>query len=277
MDSSGRREEMLPPILDKLREIESAANLIDLNHRDHLIHTFNTYLLGHYFTCSSDVLERKIRVAGFLNKWSFIATAHDLAYPLEIFSKQISKYLKDVTKPAANSNIKMEFNLKNLESFVSAGGTDYFSKIQRYLDQSRIQLDIRKYFVKELSDGYIDHGIFCALLLEKLFPDYQDITEVSSAIALHNIDSKIEISIERHPLAWLLILSDELQEWDRKSSGRSELPPTGIDICIKNKRIKVKMASDRQTCILKEETIKKRLDFSEIDFGIDIQPMIKRY
>ena len=99
---------------------------------------------------------------------------------------------------------------------------------------------------------FMDHAFFSAALLlkemrEELGPDSLSVLHVEalSAILLHNSLYKFSISFYKdkdkakapldpqlHPLAWLLMLCDELQCWDRTAYGRNsrtELNPMAAD------------------------------------------------
>ena len=105
---------------------------------------------------------------------------------------------------------------------------------------------------------YIDHGYFSAvLLLRELFktPDFkldQMTLDAVTAILLHNSlykrtykseiakDKYKQMSVSVHPLAWLLMLCDELQCWDRAAYGESSRKQElawDMDICVSNKEI----------------------------------------
>ena len=65
--------------------------------------------------------------------------------------------------------------------------------------------------------GIHDHGVLSAANLALVLKDGLNdvLKEAAKAMALHN-NTKIEVEIEENPLAFLLILCDELQEWGRK-------------------------------------------------------------
>ncbi len=72
----------------------------------------------------------------------------------------------------------------------------------------------------------MDHGVVAAVSLlrtigtpeqlRKRLPEDRPLIEASRAIALHNFASKLgSVTFEDYPLAFLLIVADELQEWSR--------------------------------------------------------------
>lgn len=90
------------------------------------------------------------------------------------------------------------------------------------------------------SSGFIDHGFFSALIVLKWYgfliqtcgykPDYfyYPVLDSASAILLHNFYRNVimkppfehgSLSAMEHPIAYLLILCDEIQEWNRQAYG----------------------------------------------------------
>ena len=113
---------------------------------------------------------------------------------------------------------------------------------------------------------YMDHGYFSAIRLYRelegaLVGDVETSgrsqalqaghVDALSAILLHYVVFRYSIApcsgrekpslpMELHPLAWLLILCDELQCWDRTAYGRNtktELHPMGVELDFRNDRI----------------------------------------
>ena len=117
--------------------------------------------------------------------------------------------------------------------------------------------------------GYIDHAYFSAItVLSTLMKvvDYKDINEMYThaitAILLHNSLYKFSITkytdadfnngrhfcLSKHPLAWLLMLCDELQCWDRTSYGqnsRGEVHPFDCKFTFEENRISATYLFDR--------------------------------
>ena len=118
--------------------------------------------------------------------------------------------------------------------------------------------------VKERLDGYVadsgrsgrvDHGFFSAVILLKWYgyliqatdhdPDelYYPLLDIASAVLLHNFygialvaNTKrsnafnlAPLTPEKHPLGYLLMLCDELQEWNREPYGREDKLRIGIE------------------------------------------------
>ena len=127
----------------------------------------------------------------------------------------------------------------------------------------------------ENSNYHMDHGYFSALrlfqgLTEAMGIDSQNKSEAwtddfqtahidaLSAIALHNIIFKYSVAfvktkglpplpMDLHPLAWLLMICDELQCWDRTAYGRNsrtQLQPMGAGFNFRNDRLVVRYLFD---------------------------------
>ena len=110
--------------------------------------------------------------------------------------------------------------------------------------------------VKEKGQVFIDHAYFSAMILfDKLLDDkYCDFLgediykymDALTAIELHNslfkfaIARKKPLKMTEHPLAYMLMLCDELQIWDRTSFGinsKKEEHAMGCDFYMENNRI----------------------------------------
>lgn len=109
-----------------------------------------------------------------------------------------------------------------------------------FADEQIIYKKVEESLHKGLTDGMLDHGIYSSIILlkwlnESFFkanwnPAYYYIPSVdaATAILLHNTYKYIfmvspfnlgPLSIDKHPLAFLLILCDKIQETDRVSYG----------------------------------------------------------
>lgn len=117
--------------------------------------------------------------------------------------------------------------------------------------------------------GFIDHAYFSAITLLKTLMQVLDQdqlgpmhTQAITAILLHNSLYKFAITnykngkfntgkhfnLKRHPLAWLLMLCDELQCWDRTSYGqnsRGEIHPFDCSLEFEGDRITATYLFDR--------------------------------
>ncbi|MFA5523144.1 MAG: RyR domain-containing protein [Tissierellales bacterium] len=116
-----------------------------------------------------------------------------------------------------------------------------------YNIQSRLGTDLettKKYLSDFLSNmqkfGFVDHGFYSSIILLKWYGHmlqmsgissdvlYNEIVDAAGAILLHNYYKNVlmkepfslgALTPEKHPYAYLLILCDELQEWNREAYG----------------------------------------------------------
>ena len=108
---------------------------------------------------------------------------------------------------------------------------------------------------------FMDHAYFSAtVLLKKLFGEMKcelnaGHIDALTAILMHNslfkftISNKVPLKMELHPLAYMLMLCDELQCWDRTSYGRNtkaELYPMGIELSLSDNDIKATYLFDER-------------------------------
>jgi hypothetical protein len=111
--------------------------------------------------------------------------------------------------------------------------------------------------------GFIDHGFYSAIIVLRWYgfliqksqfrPDYffYPVLDSASAILLHNYYRNVimkppfgkgSLSPFEHPLAYLLILCDELQEWNREAYGiidRKRTQAADVSLVIDDKRLDV--------------------------------------
>ena len=122
----------------------------------------------------------------------------------------------------------------------------------------------------EKFDGYIDHAYFSAIILMVTLMDVLDkedlhpmFSHAFTAILLHNSLYKFSITkytddavndgrhfaLQKHPLAYLLMLCDELQCWDRTSYGqnsRGEVHPFDCELIFEENRIRATYLFDEE-------------------------------
>lgn len=147
------------------------------------------------------------------------------------------------------------------------------------------------------AEKYMDHAYFSALILLRHLAQSQSPDEwlntygldALGAIALHNSlfkftvnkSVKIPLDIETYPLAYLLMLCDELQCWDRRSYGqnsRRELHPMGCDFKFKKDSIRACYTYDKffkREKDFKGGTYRKMVDASNPDLPSTTNSFVK--
>jgi len=138
-------------------------------------------------------------------------------------------------------------------------------------------------FLKKVKSGEIDHGIMGSVILANWVHDlylnnkwdsevfYCSIGDCLGAIALHTCQLwlpdlfKRKIVMAKHPLAYLLVLCDELQDWQRPSGEEILASSNFMDstryfkLAWKDKKIFINYR-DKQKTRKKIEDLKKRID-----------------
>jgi hypothetical protein len=168
--------------------------------------------------------------------WTVIALCHDLGYPIEKTS-QINKQAKKIISHFGNmqfTELDYSFSIFNtflVEKFLNIISSKVLKETEGEKYHTSIQTKYRDKLSKSLED--YKHGIFSSLLLFKnltyfLETDYSikekslDVKdakqfyirkEILRAIAGHTCPKLYHIDFNR--LSFLLILCDELQEWNR--------------------------------------------------------------
>lgn len=132
------------------------------------------------------------------------------------------------------------------------------------IDLGKIEKNLKDYVENMNKKNIIDHGFFSAIIVLRWYyylikktnwnPAYFyfPILDSSTSILLHNyykhtlMEDPFNLNLmnaNQHPIAYLLILCDELQEWNRKDYGRIEIKknnPVNFDLFIDNKELKIK-------------------------------------
>jgi len=164
--------------------------------------------------------------------WTIIALCHDLGYPIEKTS-EINKQAKKIISHFGNMNFsELNYSFDIFNSFL----VDKFlniisSKAKLNSQKTSIQTKYRDKISKSLED--YKHGVFSSLLIFKnltyfLETDYSTTHENLSDEDLRQFHIRKEIlrsiashtcpkvyHLELNTLSFLLILCDELQEWNR--------------------------------------------------------------
>lgn len=217
----------------------------------------------------------------YLQYWGLASLFHDIGYPFELPFEQVASYFevggdKREERPfVAYHGLEPfltidEHTRASLESIV--GKADYTTtnelfayslskKLGAVYDFSENQM--LEYLVEKPTqpnkfNHFMDHAYFSALVLfKKLFGEMgcelkAEHLDSLTAILMHNSlykfcianyksDQNKPFRAELHPLAYMLMLCDELQCWDRTAYGRNskrELHPMGCTFDFSNNGIK---------------------------------------
>lgn len=220
----------------------------------------------------------------FLRYWGLASLFHDIGYPFELPYEQVCSYFevsgeKRSTRPFVSyQNMKqfvvLDENVKAALEKIYPGNqlmtSDELFAYSIVEDLGEAYNIDEKDMINFLTDKptrpdkynfFMDHAYFSAtVLLKKLFGEMKcelnaGHIDALTAILMHNslfkftISNKVPLKMELHPLAYMLMLCDELQCWDRTSYGRNtkaELYPMGIELSLSDNDIKATYLFDER-------------------------------
>lgn len=232
--------------LAELARVEFDSRNLAPRHRDHVVHAVLSFILGIYL--SEKVLKPSdIKIEPF--QWKLASLFHDIGYPVQVANNYLLKpYEENINKMrkslgVKNEKLHFEIAMHGFENLTNNANS--FDLIDNRLCDWGIKINSKEVCNRILKSGKIDHGIISSLTLlnvidlmyqkynpnrEYINPDGNvkfnqkyfdcDVVSACSAIYIHNLDSSYlptKIDRSRAPLAFLLRLSDCLQEWERPS------------------------------------------------------------
>ncbi len=194
----------------------------------------------------------------FLYVWGYTSLFHDIGYPIEIAVNQAKAFVRAVSgigNKGSKTGISAMVNpLQDIVSLrMTAWKGDYGEEAQvsdlmadcfahiMHKDAAEIRRIFADYPRYMYDNAFVDHAYYGAVIVLRAFSDVMqsagvpsgrfryDIVPAATAIFLHNFYSHNlvkrfgypPLSVDEFPLAYLLILCDELQEWNRKGYGRA--------------------------------------------------------
>jgi len=236
--------------------------------RDHVVHALLSFILGIYIN------EKFLRPISGIDvndfQWKLAGLFHDVGYPVQIakdilvsFTGKINEIKREINVPSKDIIYKIvPEGLENLTNDINS-----FDLIQGRIKEWKLEIDVREEYNKMINSGTVCHGMISSLtilyVIDLLYQKYnptredkdndetngninwnqkyfdRDVISACSAIYIHNlpkecfVDAKIDRS--KAPVAFLLKLSDCLQEWERPSKDDPEgFSATNFDINIDN-------------------------------------------
>ena len=251
----------------------------------------------------------------FLKYWGLTSLFHDIGYPFELPFEQVASYFevegddrkerpyvayKGLEKylrisDEANDKLSNIFNGKHFEDTNSLFAyllTEKLSNVYNITYDDMKKVLTNKPIAPNEFGHFMDHAYFsCNVLFNKLFDKLdleldKEFLDALTAILLHNSLYKFSVAhykddgnkpfdAKLHPLAFMLMLCDELQCWDRTAYGRNsklELHPMGCEFDFSNEEIKAtylfddkeKGKIDEYITSYKEKRAKKLKAFSSM-------------
>ena len=163
------------------------------------------------------------------------------------------------------------------------------------IEFKKIEIEIYDYVNRMSTANQIDHGYYSALIVLRWFYQlinnhkwqpayfYYPIVSSVTAIVLHNYYKFAlmkepffmkQMNMESHPLAFLLILCDELQDWNRKPYGVNDLErafPNDIELNLENETLEFRYLFENG----KDGTIFSEKKLKSIQEVIRLESMFK--
>lgn len=258
----------------ELAEVEVKTRELQRWQRDHVVHALLSFVLGILINESFVFSKTGERVDAF--QWKIAGLLHDIAYPVQI-SQGIAKRYSDkmneirdnfkVVRPDVFFSI-IPRNLEKLQNNING-----FDLIQNQIRKWELSIDAKAEHEKMIDTGKVCHGMISGLsvlcvidmMYQSFNPDrlrkdifqpnsninwnqkyFEDaIIPACSAIYLHNLDKacfeRSRINIKKAPIAYLLKLSDLLQEWERPSfDNKKGISPDKFDIDLRDGKMTFK-------------------------------------
>lgn len=267
------KKQLHNPIVE-LAKIEHSIRELKEEFRDHVVHAVLSFLLGIYI--NEEFLRNQCASTNTF-QWKLAGLFHDVGYPVQISIAILKPFISNINKlrkelgftTQENQDISFKIKLYELENLQN--NKNSFDLIQECLDEWGLQIDAKKEYEKMNNSGNICHGIISSLytlhvidlmyeknnpkrehsdIFSDIFPNVsfnqkyfeRDIVSACSAIYIHNLPkrcfSNAKIDRFKAPIAFLLKLSDCLQEWERPSKEkRKGYESTKFDIGIDNNKL----------------------------------------
>lgn len=268
-------------LYEKAAELEKFIYMTNSRYRDHLSHSVRVAVLGHYLLKEAPVLtstglnlgeyfcqHKSFGMKDLLKSWWIASLFHDICYPIaNLYTsiKALIEQINDAFSPLAVIPRPPLFDF-NVEAKESNDAVDILTQIMK----SSLNTDAYREFETArdvtLSSEELDHGISGALFLLMLTHGKHDeaLCEAAKAIALHTLKA-IEVVLEEEPVAGLLILCDEIQEW-----GREIREANGYFYSFKTRVLidKMKLIVEDGSLFF-QSTFENELDMKRTDFRTD--------
>ena len=304
-------------LLEMLSDHEYHSGELLTKHRDHYSHSAYVFALGIAIYAHDrkfkDIFSNFYNYSDtqsnleFLRYWGMTSLFHDIGYPFQLAHEQIKSYCQELW---GNSKANVYVSYGNLDEFISISSDTIVSiktglniksdiltinDLLAYSVNMRMGYDInavaeKLYTRVSVQPDFMDHGYFSSLLLLKQLTSInapvtwnKQIFDVLSAILLHNSFNKYDapdkhpISIKEHPLAYLLVLCDELQNWDRLAYGKvSKRDPIAwdirMDVC--DDCIDITYLFSERMIIGADNELRMNKSFSEIASGVFVAKIL---
>lgn len=286
VESNGKKE--LYRYLTQLSIVEYKTREFKFSRRDHVIHALLTFITGIYIN-EFFMIQHSSHVDSF--RWKLTSLFHDIGYASSISNElayQQTKTMYEVINKLTNRHLSKEIvDYYDVYSHLNQD-KNAFNIIYDRLKAWDLDVEVIDNYVK--NEEKLDHGIMSSLILlytidqvyqahnpERKYGNFYvevriaeenfylncsqdifdgDIIDACAAIFVHNLPEKCfeskKINLTKAKLAYLLKLSDELQDWNRTVfQNNYSNPSEQYDLNVIDNRLLVRIMEDFSTKINK--------------------------
>jgi hypothetical protein len=217
-----------PSVFKDAKDFEPILKRIPY-YRDHFLHSFNVFTLGYYIVNRLKEIDPNIdfKSNNYNLSWMLASTFHDVAYPIQ----EMESWLNDLLEKFLGVNPHFHYNVGEVMPMIYI---DFMRMLSRWHKTPTLNSlndgDLDWTFYNEIASKLVlkNHGVIGALMLAHLLAVKEGFATqhkwdflynhvpACHAISLHYLPS-IPVEFSKHPLAYILILCDELQDWGRPS------------------------------------------------------------
>lgn len=250
------KKELLRHVAE-LARVEHGIRELEPWVRDHVVHALLSFILGIYLNEKFLKPLFSCHINDF--QWKLAGLFHDVGYPVQVAKDILRPFTAKINEIKGNLDVRSQdlyfkvvpVGLVNLKNNLNS-----LDLIQERLDEWDLQINAQKEYNQMINSGEICHGIISSLavlyVIDLMYQKYnpkrkysdiyamssninwnqtyfeRDVISACSAIYTHNLPNRCftnaKIDRSKAPVAFLLKLSDCLQEWERPSSTN----PTGF-------------------------------------------------
>lgn len=244
---AAHRKEALLTAVAELARVEAAIHQLQPHVRDHVVHAVLSYLLGIWI--NERFFAQGHQVHPF--EWKLAGLLHDIGYPVEIGSSTMGAFSSEINRiehrlcPRRTPRVLFLVRPVGFERLTR--GRSALALLQDRLVEWNVNVDVRHEYRRMMRTGRICHGMLSSVAMlyvidlmyyrqnptgagqNDLIADprwnqtYFDrhVVSAAAAIFVHNLPKASfgggKLSRREATLAFLLRLSDSMQDWDRPS------------------------------------------------------------
>jgi hypothetical protein len=202
----GTNSELAEKFRQMIKALEAYEALLysTRGYRDHIAHAVRVGMLGYHLLARQPLSKFfSGSMKDFQTSWLLTSLFHDICVPLSRLSAVQSK-IRNMMNSYSGIEFEEQAAFKIKESV--------YPKIKRVFSNRDVEFCFD--FTQGASRG--SHGpLAAAVLVDTFFGCLNDsiLSNIATSVCLHDQECKVDFN--ENPLAGLLVIADELQEWDR--------------------------------------------------------------